>query len=123
MKLTKRQQWLPYVRQIADSIALKDWPVEIREDPPSTAGAIASVDDSRGRKLAWIHLGDGFFSESRVEQRHTVVHELVHVHLMEYIGAVRRRTDDDALLNEIMEYAVDSLANAIAPLLPLPPRP
>jgi len=75
---TRRQQWLPYVRLIADKIALKDWTVQISESQPADRGAMASVNPCEGRKWGTIFLADGHFGESREEQRHTIVHELLH---------------------------------------------
>ena len=41
-QLTRRQRWAPYVRRLADLLRLRDWRIEIYEDPPSGADAIAS---------------------------------------------------------------------------------
>jgi hypothetical protein len=119
---SRRQRWLPYVRSIADLLALKDWRIVIYESKPDGVASIAEVEAVYGRKLATICLVDRHFDHDRVEQRHTIVHELVHCQIAPYVKAVERRTDNDSDLHMLMEYAVDGLADAIAPLVPLPPK-
>ena len=38
-----RQKWLPYVRQLADILSLRDWRIEIREDGPFDQDCIATI--------------------------------------------------------------------------------
>jgi hypothetical protein len=118
---SQRQKWLPYFRSTADKLSLRDWRIEIDEARPSSPAAIASVCCCEGRKYATIYLNDCFFTDSRSDQRHTVAHELVHCHAAPYAKAVEMRTGDDQVLKLLMEIMVDGLADAIAPLLPLPP--
>jgi len=119
---SRRQKWLPYVRDLADRLALRDWRVVIADDAPDGSDAIASVYCCPGRKYATIRFGDVFFSDDRADQRHSIVHELVHAHLGAYVAAVERLSNDDKTLRMLMEYAVDGLADAIAPLVPIPPK-
>jgi hypothetical protein len=118
---TRRQRWLPYLRDVADRLHLRDWRFVIAEDLPNDRDSIATAWCCYGRKYATLRLNDSFLADNRDEQRNTIVHELVHAHLAPYVRAVETMTNDDKVLRLLMEYSVDGLANAIAPLVPLPP--
>ena len=119
---TRRQRWLPYVRKLADIMTLKDWRIDIDEAQPNQRDAIMSVWICEGRRYATFYFSDRHFDSGPAEQRHSVTHELAHCVLGPYVKAVEMKTDDDKTLNMLMEYSVDALADAIAPLLPLPDR-
>jgi hypothetical protein len=68
-EITRRQRWLPYVRMIADTIALKDWHVNIQEETPSV-DSIASCWPCEGRKIVTFKLSEGFLDSTPVKQRH-----------------------------------------------------
>lgn len=119
---TRRQRWLPYVRRIADLIALKDWRIEIAEDEPSQSYAIANVEPIQGRRFATIRLSNGFFDDKPPSQRDTIIHELIHCHFAIYVHAVEKKTKDDSVLHMLMEHAVDSIAQGMSCHLPLPPK-
>ncbi len=122
-----------YVRQVADGLRLRDWTVNVERDAPENPDAGGSVRIIYGRKLAYIRVCSDFASYTPQEQRHTVIHELIHIHLepacnivlndvREYLG----RAADDLLwsgFKRSMEYGVDGLADAVAPLLPLWEKP
>jgi hypothetical protein len=116
---TRRQRWLPYVRQIADTIGLRDWQVFIDEDTPREEN-IASCYPCEGRKIATVRFSESFLMSSPFKQRHAVVHELIHNHLAPYMYAVEKKTSNDPVLGMLMEYGVDGLADGFAHLLPLP---
>lgn len=117
---SRRQRWLPYVRRIADMIAMRDWTVAISEEAPSGDDSIASVNCCDGRKVATLRFSNGFFFDTRAEQRQTVLHELIHCHFAPFYETAKRKTRGDATIHMLMEYAVDGLADGFAPLLPLP---
>jgi hypothetical protein len=116
---THRQQWLPYVRRIADMIALKDWQFDILEELPPTGG-ILSIWPCVGRKIGTLRFGEGFLDGTPCKQRHGIVHELIHCHLAVYNHAVDKTTEDDPIIMMLAEYTVDALTDAFAHLLPLP---
>ncbi len=119
--LTRRQRWAPYVRQLADILHLRDWRLDIDDGQPSDSEAVAACNPVAGRKVATIYLSELFLTSDPADQRHTLTHELLHCHL----GPMTRMLDiREARTPEwtlAMEYGVDGLADAIAPLLPLPP--
>lgn len=117
----RRQRFAPYLRRLADLLALKDWHVEI-SDEEADDGAAATVRWAFGRKQATVWLGAGFLDDSPEEQRHTLAHELIHLHFgPPYDIAVEGLPDGSAsAFRRMAEYAVDGMADAIAPLLPLP---
>jgi len=121
-----------YVRQCADTLRPKDWELVILRDPPSDGDAIASCYPTEGRRRATLRFSDEFYSDGPISQRLTIVHELIHCHLSDTRDVVRLdlfrshalsqreyESVDGALVRQ-MEYAVDDLAAAFAPFLPLP---
>jgi hypothetical protein len=121
MKQSRRQQWLPYVRKIADILHLRDWSFEIYEELPSDSDAVASINPIYGRKRAVIRLSEGFLNDSKSDQRHTLAHELIHCHTGPMQRVIEAEEHMTAAARIAMEYCVDGLADAIAPLLPEPP--
>jgi hypothetical protein len=118
---TRRQLWAPYVRQLADILHLRDWRIDVSEESPSSPDSLASCQPVQGRKYAVIRLSESFLTDHKAEQRHTLTHELLHCHLgpMHRLLEAAEAMPPTALL--ALEYCVDGLADAIAPLLPEPP--
>jgi hypothetical protein len=116
-----RERWAPYVRALADLLHLKDWEILISPQAPAGDDAIASIQPIYGRKSALLRLSEGFLTDSGPEQRHTLVHELVHCHLAHLQRLLESEQHDTAGARLAIEYCVDGLADAVAPLLPLPP--
>jgi hypothetical protein len=118
---SRRDRWQPYVRQLADKLCLKDWQIEISVEQPAGDNSIASVQPIYGRKYAVLRFSEGFLNDPKTEQRHTLVHELLHCHL----APLQRLLETEEHLTHggkmALEYCVDGLADAIAPLLPEPP--
>jgi hypothetical protein len=119
--ITRRQRWAPYVRYLGDVLHLRDWSIDVYEDAPNDPGAIASCEPVSGRKLAIVRLAECFLTDEPEGQRHTLTHELLHCHF----GPPWRMLEAHSALPPAalmaMEYAIDGVADAIAPLLPLPP--
>ena len=119
----RKEAFVPYVRQLAESMALKDW--NIRLDPCDLArdGAEASIWLANTQRLAIVYLSEHFLGCKPEEQRKTLVHELIHCHVemmrMTMNKLVTEEKDRDIILFQV-EYAVDSLADAFAPHMPLP---
>jgi hypothetical protein len=118
--LTRRQRWAPYVRQLADILHLRDWSIDVSEES-SSGDSTASCEPVNGRKLAIIRFSESFLTAPVVDQRHTITHELLHCQL----GPLHRLLEANEFMRPsvllALEYAVDGLADAIAPLLPEPP--
>jgi hypothetical protein len=122
MEDKRKTAFLPYLRDLANQMALKDWRPAVDNDaPPSDAGA--TVLPVQGRKFAVISLSEHFLNETPREQRHTCVHELLHCHFAQVDLMLSLFLDEEqrAIVDLHLEYVVDGLADAIAPLLPLPP--
>ena len=118
---TRRERWVPYVRQLADILHLKDWRIDVYEDAPGDPNAIASCNPIDGRKYAVIRLGESFLTDTPDDQRQTLTHELMHCHLGPMARMIESHGDFPPAAKLAMEYCVDGLADAIAPLLPMPP--
>jgi hypothetical protein len=122
----RRQAWAGYVREVADRLRLRDWAVVVKDDGPEDGDAHASCHCVYGRKLALIRLSDGFLDDPPEGQRHSVVHELLHCHLDDgYWFAYGRMPNGEAkeAFERFVEKGIDGLADAIAPLMPLPGTP
>lgn len=120
-QLTRRQRWTPYIRQIADTLHLRDWRIDVIEELPGGSDAIASCAPVAGRKYAVIRLAECFLTDPPVDQRQTVTHELLHCHFAPMMRLLEATESLGAAEKLMMEYFVDGLADAIAPLLPMPP--
>ena len=119
----RRQAFAPYVRDLADRLRLRDWTIYVRDDPPHDGECIASIHCVEGRKVANIRFNDPFLDDSPEDQRHTIVHELLHCHVngaWDYAVDTFATEDARRAFRRLAETAVDGLADAIAPLLPLP---
>ena len=117
-----------YVRTLADAMGLADWKVDIR-DEACDEQYDAYVTIVPGAKWALIELQPRFLEKSDDEQRHTLVHELMHLHFDECHGVLKRNLEDDPMHRVIenehlnfMEHGVDAVAAAISKLLPEVPH-
>lgn len=116
-----------YVRYAADRLELRDWQFAVQ--PEDLEGTLATVRVTSRRRLAVIGLSDAFFEADDADQRHAVVHELIHCHLEgardaaatleRPLGASAYEMFRDTQDNEI-ESAAHALARAIAPVLLTP---
>src|ERR1700722_1209709 len=113
---------------------LADWNIELRREPLSgklDEIAAAGVSSIGGRRLGRIWLRRDFDDFTRAEQRHFIVHELIHCHLAPlryYMDRQHCQQTEEvqsvlrAAHTSHEEYAVDDLARIIAPHMPLPPK-
>lgn len=120
-----------YCRSIADSLGLRDWTLILNYDEPALSEENARIDCVYGRRTATIHWGESFWTLSRSDQRNTVVHELIHIHLDAIASVV---TDMGEQLGDYVhsvvqdnhhraiEFATDGLATAVSGRFSLPPR-
>lgn len=112
----------PYVRDMADRMCLKDWRIEVLEDTPDDKGCNAEIETISGYKTARIRLALDFFENDDEHRRYILCHELVHLHLslvddfLRPIMGGSQQTTYDLL----RERAVDEMAHALAPHMPMP---
>ena len=125
------EYWAGYIRELADNLRLKDWHIFLsgKHDVPDEDVA-ACIKISVGRKGATITLGPDFVHMEPGEQRQTLVHELIHIHLEPVVAVMDRlaetRTEGwlhlaRTYLNDAQEQSVDIMADIIAPFMPMPP--
>jgi hypothetical protein len=118
-----RPAYAPYVRRLADLMGLRDWTFYVPGDQrPHDPDANAEVKCWRGRKHATVLFGESFLRADEADQRHSVVHELIHCHFAAMGWAAQEGLSADAERgwHLAFEYGVDGLADAVSPLLPLP---
>jgi hypothetical protein len=118
---TRRERWAPYVRLLGDILHLQDWRLDVSEESPNGVDSIASCAPIYGRKYAVIRLAESFLTDDPIEQRHTLTHELFHCHFAPMMRLLEATESFGAAEKLSMEYFVDGMADAIAPLLPMPP--
>ena|ERR1700689_3366726 len=113
-----------YVSELASLLALADWRIDIDPEPCSPQYD-AYVTVVPGHKWAIIELSPTWDEKSPDEQRHTLVHELLHLHFDEVRGVLKRNLNDDPMHRVIMnehlnfiEHGVEAVASAVHVLLP-----
>jgi hypothetical protein len=135
--MTKRQQKAVqrYVDSLLPKLGLTDWCVDVVQDAgeDQAEGALAVCHKHHARRDALIWFREDFCGLVPDFQRRVIVHELLHVvHAPEEQYVFTTLADHlppkkHALISDtfrlLHEYAVDSLAVAIAPLFPLPRIP
>lgn len=118
----ERRDFSAYLRRIADILALRDWQAEITGESTGSDEDLALVSRTRGRKCARVDLGDCFLAETESEQRHTIVHELLHLHLTPtdfFLEGKLSKSDYEAY-QMLREYAIDGIADGVSHGFPLP---
>lgn len=117
-----------YVGRMKDLLGLRDWQIEVIYGDQEE---MASVAMTFGQKHAILVLGTSWGTYSPEDQRATIVHELIHVHVTPALDLAWK------ILNPIMgqatmwplqtsvveshEHGVDGLACSISKYFPLPP--
>ena len=110
---------LEYIGKLQAAMALQDWTIGVSEEVPDV-DCNATIEPVCGRKLATISLAEDFDILSPEVQRHCIVHELIHCHLAQVTHLGELMSEPTCIWRSIIEYTTDGLADAIAPLLPLP---
>lgn len=120
--MSRASEFTPYLRAIFDRLGLKDWEVVVEDDPPENPDAYAFVECVYGRKLAMVRLSPNYLKDAGERQRHGAVHEALHAHFTHADQAVRELAGmrHYGVYKLPMEYGIDGIAVAIAPLMPLP---
>lgn len=120
--IRERRDLQPYARHLADLLGLKDWEIEVLDEPPPSDDAYAHVHCVFGRKRALIRLSDNFLRGSNTDQRHAIVHELLHCHFThpDQVAGKAMTEEEYGVYHLAHEYGIDGVAIAIAQFLPLP---
>lgn len=128
MKGRDRKELHRYIRWVADAMELRDWTLVLSRIDAED-GDNGHINLTYGRKLATIRLCSDFRTMEPEQQRHTIVHELVHCHLEpahnmvgndleKMLGKPADQVFYDGFRRQA-EYATDALASAIAKHMPL----
>lgn len=117
-----------YISALADAVGLRDWSISLQDDPcaDDVNGTCQCV---YGRRVASIALSRNWMNADEYDLRETIVHELLHCHtdpityplagIEDHLGSSLHThlVSSQALA---LELAVDAIASAFAPRLPLP---
>jgi hypothetical protein len=76
--VSRQGEWGDYVSAVQQAMLLSDWEVRLSEEP-SSENTHAEVSICDQRKVAILHLGQGFDEQDASSQKHTIVHELLHL--------------------------------------------
>jgi hypothetical protein len=124
VKPAQQRSLVRYIDFMSRELRLEGWTFYIHFDEAAD-GANATVTCTDNRKIAHINLSATFDNLTPEEQRHAVIHELLHVHLWEItdycdetlpemlgqpVFAVFRQA-----LRKFDEQATDALATALGP--------
>lgn len=127
MNRERHAYWSAYIADLQKRMLLTNWNIDLSVKEPDNPSAHAAIAVLPGRHEARVYLHKDFDSCTRAEQRHYIVHELVHAHLASLwfhlemqVGDEGRQITTSHITHE--EYAVDDLARIIAPSMPLPPK-
>jgi hypothetical protein len=134
----RRNQLAKYVRALANQMGMRDWTVTLRPEPPEDSdegyqtgfGVIADSFVPPGQQHAILRMREDVQMDGDLNYlREVFVHELVHCLLWPYARTIRTVKPElsqptyDVWLDNLKhseEQAVDQIARAWAPLLPLP---
>jgi hypothetical protein len=121
-------QLCQYARRIFDLCGLRDYDVYVMPDPPSDRQALASATIDTRRRAVELRYATGL-RDHLDALRHATTHEAVHAHLHALAETVEHEVGQELGrtayrvfwrgFERDIETAVDSLANVIAPSLPL----
>ena len=116
-----------YIQKAAKILRLQDWNIHLSHTPADN-GENGRVQNLDGRKYATIYLASEFPEFKPEVQRHTIAHELVHLHFFSACDMVRADLVTQLSQNTYnvfwdgfvrqLEYGVDGVADAFTALLP-----
>lgn len=115
----------PWMGKIASLMGLSHWSIFRSPERPDGENTIASVQPVYGRYYAVLRLSDGFLDrESPSDQRNTIVHECLHIHLAQLQRIAEENIPESVFpqFRLALEYAVDGMAKAWSEHMPLPPQ-
>lgn len=128
----RRKALQAYLEQVRDLMRLQAWDLEVVDKAPDDDDSILSITPQPKRHYASVRVGS-FFTESALEQRQTVVHEVAHLiqgDLLWYVDEEpwvltlapdQARTMRERIHHELEVHA-DAYARLLAPYMPMPPR-
>lgn len=126
----RRRYTVNYLAKLQSLIRLNDWEIIVDFTPvndDSDFETFAEITPALSARRATLRFGRRFFTIPSDEQRQTLLHEMIHLHL----AAIHEMTSDtvtaltdergflafDAAYDVAMEITTDGLADAFAPLL------
>lgn len=118
-----------YMRDILHRLDLGYWDVHVATDVPDSPDALLAIHPTDGRRVAMLYVSEGW-AERDPDPRQSLVHEALHLAHHDQEECIRRFFRENGDIGEYVksiiqsqfrmetERMVDSLANAISPLMP-----
>ncbi|MFM7088882.1 MAG: hypothetical protein ACKOW9_05135 [Candidatus Paceibacterota bacterium] len=123
----RRRYLLNYLSKLQMTMRLADWEIIVNFEHVADDDCVAEIKPVENQRRAELIFSKEFFLTSSVDQRQTLVHELLHLHLVHVeqmsLSAVEAAAGEqsskafDGAFNCEVERTVDQLADVIAPLL------
>lgn len=129
--MTERQRRIlrKQVRLVADSLGLRDWTIKLDYEPCADENALATVSCTYGRRIATVQFCAEWWERDPHERHHVLVHEMLHVvtdpirtYLDETLPVLIGQPAWTAVREAVRqheEHAVDQLASALSPYVPV----
>lgn len=130
MTAAERRRLHKYIARMGRMLGLSDWTIHLHDEEPDDKNHAAAISSVYGQRRANLWLAHGFLDMEPTEIRKTLVHELLHIHLDSMFSLVEQALPGslggpayavfEAAYRERNEHATDAIAEAIAPVFPLP---
>jgi hypothetical protein len=123
-----------YLRRLADLMTLRDWEILLLRELPNNDSSWAEIEVCRTHDTAWVKVSwpEFYLVRTPEQQRETLVHELIHIHLdrpdaimCDLTAMFPENTANQFAKDQhknAIEFSTHRLTRALAPFLPLPPR-
>ena len=125
----KRKSVVSYVASMQEVLRLLDWTIKLDWSNPCPADALAAITPMGSSRHATLALSPEFLLESPASRSQILLHELMHCHFFALAEASEAAMEAVAPKDTVkmflavntglVEMAVDTLADAFAPLVPV----
>ena len=111
-----------YILTVAQAMNLGHWEIILSDGDPTDELGAAEVYSARGRRTAIVSVASDFLETPKSQQRHVIVHELVHVHFACPDHVIHQSVSEEIhrAWNVSCEYSIDAIAEVLAPFMPMP---
>ena len=123
----RRRYTIAYLGRLQMLMRLADWEITIDFDTAADEDTLAQVSPNEYQRRARIEFGTEFFTINGAEQRQTLIHEFLHLHLIHLdmtardaakaLGGDEAHDAFSAPYNGEIERTTDAIADVLAPFV------